>query len=292
MPYEYQTYLKDVCIDFGVPYVEVDDPVTGAPWQSHAARGPAERDYVPYMLVNHHTASVNNYPDPPWYPVDRLRTKCNINIKPDGTAYLISAGYQYDTGYGDQDVLEAMVAGVEPPYPPTDTYTSGGVPGGSNPGVLFNPWAIDIECDHPGDGRDITDAQWDSLTRINAGILLHNGWDVHRLIGHGETTRRKIDPYWNDMRVRNNMNLIRFETQKLMEMYMNTFADVPSDYLFHDDIEWAYDNKITKVRPDPDDGLLYYRPDDPTTRGEMAAFLYRSWKKTMADVEALLGGSN
>ena len=270
MPYERQLYFKKICEDFGLPFVEVDDPVTGLPWQQHAARDETDRDYVPQGLVNHHTASVSNYPGEPWYPVDKLRTKCNVNIKPDGVVYLISSGYQYDTGYGDRHVLEAVAAGEKPPRP-TDTYASGGVPGGSNPGVLMNPWYIDIECDHPGDGRDITPEQYESLVLFNAGVLLEKGWNINHLIGHKESTRRKIDPFWNQDR--NSMDAIRLDTLKVMESYMSTFRDVPEDHWANTEVEWLAGEGITKGCNPPENDL--YCPDAPMTRAQFAVMLYR-----------------
>ena len=269
MPYERQLYFKDICLEFGIPFVEVTDPVSGLPWTEHAARHEGERDYVPQGLVNHHTASVSNYPATPWYPVDRLRTKCNVNIKPDGVVYLISSGYQYDTGYGDRHVLEAVAAGDVPPRP-TDTYASG-QPGGTNPGVLMNSWYMDVECDHPGDGRPITAEQYESLVLFNAGVLLEKGWNINHLIGHKESTRRKIDPFWNEDR--NSMDAIRLDTLKVMETYMATFKDVPPDHIFYDEVEWMAAEGLTKGCNPPDNDL--YCPDAAVTRGQMAAFLYR-----------------
>ena len=269
MSYERQLYFRDICEAFGLPFIEVDDPVTGLPWQLHAARSETERDYVPQGLINHHTASVRNYPEEPWYPVDKLRTKCNVNIKPDGVVYLISSGYQYDSGYGDRNVLQAVVDDVAAPRP-TDTYVDG-KPGGTNPGVLMNPWFIDIECDHPGDGRDIAAEQYESLVLFNAGVLLAKGWGVKQLKGHKELTRRKIDPYWNQDR--NIMNLIRFDTEKAMRMYMSTFKDVPEDHLFFDEIEWLAGEGITKGCNPPENDL--FCPDAAVTRGQFAAMLFR-----------------
>ena len=269
MVYERQNYFKQICEDFGLPFVEVTDPVNGLPWTEHAAKMEGERTYAPQGLVNHHTASVGNYPATPWYPVDRLRTKCNVNIKPDGVVYLISSGYQYDTGYGDRFVLEAVADGDKPPRP-TDTYVDG-KPGGDNPGYLVNSYYIDIECDHPGDGRPITQDQYDSLVLFNAGVLLQNGWNINHLIGHKESTRRKIDPYWNNDR--NTMDTIRFDTEKVMESYMATFKDVPPDHTFYTEVEWMAAEGITKGCNPPDNDL--YCPEAPVTRGQMAAFLYR-----------------
>ncbi len=223
MGYIRQTYLADILTTAGVAIVEVTDPVTDKPWQEHAAKQPGECTYEPVGLINHHTASVGHYPAGPWYPVDRLRLKCNLNIKPNGVVYVISAGYQYDSGYGDRRVLASVRSDRAAPKP-TDTYNSAGKPAGPNPGVLLNPWFIDIECDHPGDGRPITDAQYEALIRTNAAILTHNSWGIHRLKGHLELTRRKTDPFWNQDRQA--MNQVRIDTLNAMEDDMKYFLQI------------------------------------------------------------------
>jgi hypothetical protein len=49
------------------------------------------------------------------------------------------------------------------------------------------------------------------------------------------------------------------------------FPDVPTSHPFHDDIVWLVSNDITEGY---DDGT--YRPNQPVTRGSMAAFLRRT----------------
>lgn len=51
------------------------------------------------------------------------------------------------------------------------------------------------------------------------------------------------------------------------------FGDVPSDHVFHDDIAWLADQGITRgCNPPTNDEFC---PDDPVTRGQMAAFMHR-----------------
>jgi len=51
------------------------------------------------------------------------------------------------------------------------------------------------------------------------------------------------------------------------------FRDVPDDHVFHEDIEWMRDTGLTRgCNPPANDR---YCPDDPVTRGQMAAFLHR-----------------
>lgn len=51
------------------------------------------------------------------------------------------------------------------------------------------------------------------------------------------------------------------------------FGDVPSGHVFHDDIAWLADQGITRgCNPPANDAFC---PDQPVTRGQMAAFMHR-----------------
>lgn len=56
-----------------------------------------------------------------------------------------------------------------------------------------------------------------------------------------------------------------------MELYMATFKDVPEDHLFYNDIETLAELGITKGYGDGT-----FRPDNPVTRAQMAAFIVRT----------------
>ncbi|HLT96302.1 MAG TPA: S-layer homology domain-containing protein, partial [Acidimicrobiia bacterium] len=51
------------------------------------------------------------------------------------------------------------------------------------------------------------------------------------------------------------------------------FEDVPDDHVFSQDIAWLAENGITKGCNPPDN--TQFCPDDPVTRGQMAAFMRR-----------------
>ena len=176
-------------------------------WYSRAAYGEDERDFTPVGLVNHHTAGTNDY-DPA-----RLLTKCNFYISPVGVTYLLAAGYQADTGMGDPNVL-ARVRNDQPPTAPQDARPSDRING--------NPWFIDIEVGHWGDGSPIPEVQRDELIRVNAAVCDMYGWDPRtRLIGHKEWTRRKIDPFWSFNGSVDMMEDIRSDTVDLIESKRN-----------------------------------------------------------------------
>jgi len=137
------------------------------------------RVYTPVGVMNHHTAP------PVPYPVKKLYRSCNLNIKRDGTVYVIAAGYQYDSGIGMASVLARTKAGLAPLGDATHRGATNG-----------NPWYIDIEVDHPGDGSPIPAAQYAALITVDAAICDHMGWTANRVIGHREWTSRKPDPRW------------------------------------------------------------------------------------------------
>lgn len=62
------------------------------------------------------------------------------------------------------------------------------------------------------------------------------------------------------------------------------FTDVPASHTFHDHIEWIKDNNITAGC-----GGTEYCPDDPVTRGQMAAFMKKLAKKGVVNAGTLDG---
>jgi hypothetical protein len=151
--------------------------------------------YTPVGVIDHHTAR------PVPFPLDRLTTKCNISIRaPDGAVCLLNAGWAFDSGNGDRIVLDAVKRDAPLPRP-TDTYVSRNdtlVPAPPNPGITGNPWFIDIEVQHLGDGSALLDVMERALIVTNAAICEFMGWNpLTRVIGHREWTRRKTDPKWN-----------------------------------------------------------------------------------------------
>ena len=162
--------------------------------------------YTPTGILNHHTAGSSilvNYPDPPYWTDHSLQTRCNITIRPDGVIVVLNAGYAYDSGKGDPAVLWRMKndALILNPNDFTDDDRING-----------NPYFIDIEVQHRGDGGPINSPQYASLIATNVVLLAHYDWDPRtRLIGHREWTRRKPDPKWNG--ISNPMHTIRLDTE-------------------------------------------------------------------------------
>lgn len=185
-------------------------------WKTRTMRPFSE--YSPVGILDHHTAGssiLTNYPDPPYWPDDRLESACNVTIRPDGLIVVLNAGWAFDSGYGDRHVLAAVRADELAPAP-TDTYNASGSPAGSNPGIGGNRWFIDIEVQHRGDGGPIDPRQRAALILTNAAICRHEGWNpATRVIGHRGWTRRKIDPRWNG--TADPMPQIRLDTIRQLE---------------------------------------------------------------------------
>ena len=127
----------------------------------------------------HHTAP------PVPYPVAKLYRSTQLNVKPSGTVYVIAAGYQYASGIGMASVLDRTKAGLAPTGRATETGSTNG-----------NPWYINIEVDHPGDGTPIPQAQYDALIVTITAICQHQRWGTAKIIAHSDWTSRKLDPWF------------------------------------------------------------------------------------------------
>lgn len=167
-------WLADALRAEGCRVVEV------AGWGTRRA---SNSTFRPVGVVVHHTAP------PVPFPIEGLLSKCNLNVKRDGTVYVISAGYQYDTGLGSYRVRDETAAGIPPP---ARAYQRDLLDDG-----YVNDSYFDIETDHPGDGSPIPDVQRDAVIKAAAAICRGMDWTDGHVIGHSEATRRKIDPRWN-----------------------------------------------------------------------------------------------
>ncbi len=180
-------WLADAFREAGLKVVEEPD------WK---ARG---RSWSPKGLMQHHTAPPVPYPTSRLYGV---RIKCNWNTKPDGTIHVISAGAcNYSSGRGAGIVLAQTMDEIAPSGSARKRGLSDTMGG--------NLHYINDETDHWGDGSPIPGRQWAAAV-ISKGVVCERlGWSENRLIGHGEWTRRKIDPRWNGKLIHANMNDMR-----------------------------------------------------------------------------------
>jgi len=169
------TWLADAIRATGVNVVEEPG------WQTRSQYD-YRHGYRPIGVMVHHTAP------PVPYPVAKLYRSCNLNVKQNGTVHVIAAGYEYDSGRGSSVVLAETRAGIAPKG---DARARGLIDNTDG-----NPYYIDIEVDHAGDGRPIPQVQYDALIRTIAAICEHQDWTVGHIIGHREWTKRKPDPRW------------------------------------------------------------------------------------------------
>lgn len=184
-------------------------------WRRRTSRASTKANggrYQPVGVIDHHTAP------PVPFPLERLKDKCNISIRhPDGAVCLLNSGWAHDSGWGDRLVLAAVRADSRLPRP-TDTYKKTRpqpVPGGSNPAILGNPFFVDIEVQHLGNGSPLLDVMRAALIVTNAAICEFMEWDPQtRVIGHREWTKRKTDPKWDG--TSNPMGEIRADTARQM----------------------------------------------------------------------------
>lgn len=204
-------WMADELHDAGLNVVDHDG------WKTRTATKTYE--YTPVGVVDHHTAGssvLTNYPDPPFWSNSRLEFACNITIRPNAEVCVLNAGVANDSGMGDQRVLDRLRRDEEPTAP-VDFTASDRVSG--------NPWFIDIEVQHKGDGSPIHRPQYDALIVTNAVICNHYGWNpLTRVIGHREWTLRKVDPRWSG--TSNPMYTIRQHTLEILEDLMDRNTEV------------------------------------------------------------------
>lgn len=184
------TWLADALRAEGLTVVEEPG------WETRSQ--PTNNNFIPIGVMNHHTAP------PVPYPVLKLYASCNLNIKPTGVVHVVAAGYQYDSGSGSSVVVNEARNDVAP----SGTAYERGLPDDIN----CNPYYIDIEVDHAGDGGPIPDVQLDALILADVAICRHMKWTANRVVAHKESTRRKIDPNWNDPT--NEMEYIRSKVEE------------------------------------------------------------------------------
>ncbi|WP_066952084.1 peptidoglycan-binding protein [Streptomyces lushanensis] len=108
---------------------------------------------------------------------------CAGLITKDGTVHLLGYGRTNHAGSGSAAVLEAVQREKSPlPAPGPDT-------------VDGNARFYGFEIENAGNGRDpYPSAQLAAVERLSAAVCRAHGWSAASVVGHGEWTRRKIDP--------------------------------------------------------------------------------------------------
>lgn len=158
-----------------------------AGWQT---RGTEWAEGAPIGTMPHHTAPPLPYPLRDLSGVDTGRVKCNINIKADGTVWLVAFNAcTYSSGSGSSVVVDEVRRGVVPPATARERGLADDT-GGNR--VFFN-----VEVDHAGDGRPQTPEAVAALALVHLTVADFYGYTDTAMASHAEFTGRKGDPAWN-----------------------------------------------------------------------------------------------
>ncbi|WP_327353503.1 N-acetylmuramoyl-L-alanine amidase [Streptomyces sp. NBC_01304] len=107
---------------------------------------------------------------------------CHGVITKDGRVHLVGYGRANHAGFGDDDVLRAVIA--EKRLPPDNEANTDG-----------NRHFYGFECENLGDGEDPwTDAQLVAIEQVSAAVCRVHEWTERSVIGHLEWQPGKIDP--------------------------------------------------------------------------------------------------
>lgn len=145
-------------------------------------------------VVIHHTAGVNSLRLCIDGTADLPGPLCHAHLSKAGTATLVGHGRANHCGTVAQNAFDAMVAEASV-HPRPDA---------AEP-VDGNQRTYGIEIENLGNVSDPYPAvQYDQAVRWAAAICRKHGWTAHSVVGHGELTRRKIDPSFsmNDFRAK------------------------------------------------------------------------------------------
>lgn len=205
--------------DLGVELVDWHNPDgRGASWQ--AGR--------PVGQMVHHTAPPNPYPLNKLSGESDGLIKSNVTPRADGKLYLLAEGAcNYSSGMGLSAVLEDVKAGVAPQGRARDLgYTR------ADDDVNGNPWYVNYEVDHPGDGSPLPEGQWKALIAGLVAGCVAFGLTPNQTVGHAEHTARKVDPRFGDGDAHQVMNEIRRTVKEVLDMQYKGVKNVP-------DVDWA-----------------------------------------------------
>ncbi|MBT2609895.1 peptidoglycan-binding protein [Streptomyces sp. ISL-87] len=163
-------------------------------WRNHnrnhkGAWGPV------HGVVIHHTAGTNSL-DLCYDGTSELPGPlCQTYLHKNGTAYMVGNGRANHAGTFAQNAVTAAV-NESPTHPRPDA---------SEP-VDGNVQFYGIEIENLGNGKDpFPDVQYQAAVLWAAAICRFHGWTANSVIGHGEGTRRKVDPAFDMNEFRRNV---------------------------------------------------------------------------------------
>ncbi|CQR61952.1 N-acetylmuramoyl-L-alanine amidase [Streptomyces leeuwenhoekii] len=107
---------------------------------------------------------------------------CHGVITKDGRVHLVGYGRANHAGFGDDEVLRAVIA--EKGLPPDNEANTDG-----------NRHFYGFECENLGDGKDPWPAvQLEAIEKAAAAVCRYHGWNERSVIGHLEWQPGKVDP--------------------------------------------------------------------------------------------------
>lgn len=111
---------------------------------------------------------------------------CNVLIGRSGTVVAITDDYARDSGMGEREVLARALADLP-------VIGARHLAGGDDCNMNF--FWLDIELENTGRGEPFSAEQIASAVAVTKALCSHHGWNPEtRVIGHKESTSRKIDP--------------------------------------------------------------------------------------------------
>jgi len=172
-----------------------DAGLTVHEFSSWMTRGGSWEFDKPIGIMEHHTAP------PVPYPVSNLagvldgNIKCNMNVKPDGTIWMVAyEACNFSSGGGMRQVRNEVLAGTPPTKNARDRgWSSDGSDDDDNGNDLF--W--NFENDHAGNGTAMPAIQTAAIITASAVVADYWGFDWRQVISHAEWTARKGDPNWD-----------------------------------------------------------------------------------------------
>lgn len=153
-------------------------------WETHNRNHRGAFGPVNGVLI-HHTAGVGSgLADYCWNgSADLPGPVCHAFAGKDARTHLIGHGRANHAGKGSAAVFSAVIAETGGPFRPGPDEVDGNI-------HLYG-----LEIENMGNGRDPYPAgQYDQAVRWAAAICRAHGWSANSVIGHGEWTRRKVDP--------------------------------------------------------------------------------------------------
>lgn len=135
-------------------------------------------------VVIHHTAGTNSLPVVYNGRSDLPGPLCHSHLAKNGTVTMVGNGRANHAGTFAANAYNAMLnESATHPRPDSAEPIDG------------NTYTYGLEIENLGDGKDpYPSAQYEAAVKWAAAICRHHGWTANSVIGHGEGTRRKVDP--------------------------------------------------------------------------------------------------